>query len=98
LEEAVSIPAERTPGELVTMNSTVRLVDLETGEHQLCTLVYPDDRDVVRNSVGVLQRLGLRLLGRRVGDIVEVQDGNRFKKLRIESLLYQPEAAGDTHL
>jgi len=98
LEEATTIPADFTPRELVTMNSTVGLVDLESGEHKFCTLVYPDDRELVRNSVGILQRLGLCLLGQCIGDIVEVQDGSRVRRLRIESLPYQPEAAGDTHL
>ena len=98
LEEAATIPAELTPSQLVKMNSTVGLIDLESGEHQLCTLVYPEDRDLVRNSVGILQRLGLCRLGRRIGDIVEVQDGIRARRFRIDSLSYQPEAEGDTHL
>lgn len=98
LEEADTISAEFAPRELVTMNSTVGLVDAETGKRQLCTLVYPEDRDLVRNGVGVLQRLGLGLLGRRVGDVVKVRSGPRTRTFRIDSLLYQPEAAGDTHL
>jgi regulator of nucleoside diphosphate kinase len=98
LEEADTVPAELTPRELVTMNSTAELIDLESGDHQIFTLVYPDDRDLVRNSLGILQRLGLRLLGRRIGDIVEVQDGIRARRFRIDSLSYQPEAEGDTHL
>jgi regulator of nucleoside diphosphate kinase len=98
LEEAATIPAELTPRELVTMNSTVGLIDLDSGERQLCTLVYPDDRDFVRNSVGILQPLGACLLGRRIGDILEFHDGNRARRLRIDSLPYQPEAAGDIHL
>jgi regulator of nucleoside diphosphate kinase len=38
-----------------------------------------------------LSPLGLSILGRRTGDIV---DG----RVRIDELLYQPEAAGDFHL
>jgi len=98
LEEAETISAEHTPRGLVTMNSSVGLVDVDSGEGQLCTLVYPDDRDLVRNSVGILQQLGLSLLGRQIGDIVEVKEGSRARRLRIDSLHYQPEAAGDTHL
>lgn len=98
LEEADTISAELAPRELVTINSTVGLVDAESGERQLCTLVYPEDRDLVRNGVGVLQRLGLGLLGRRVGDVVKVSGGAQTRTFHIESLLYQPEAAGDTHL
>jgi regulator of nucleoside diphosphate kinase len=98
LEEAATIPAAATPRWLVTMNSTVVLKDLATGERKTCRLAYPEDREFLRNSVGILQRLGLCLLGRCVGDIVEVQERNQVRRFRIESLPYQPEAAGDSHL
>jgi len=98
LEEAETIAAELTPRSLVTMNSTVVLTDLTSGEHRICTLVYPDDRDLVPNSVGVLQRLGQCLLGRCVGDIVSIPEGKQIRKFRIEALPYQPESAGHTHL
>ena len=98
LEEATTVPAEVTPRWLVTMNSTVILKDLTSGQRATRTLVYPEDRELMRNSVGILQRPGLCLLGRCIGDIVEFQEGNRVRRFRIESLPYQPEAAGDTHL
>jgi len=98
LEEAKTIAAELTPRSLVTMNSTVVLIDLTSGEHKTCTLVYPDDRDLVPNSVGVLQRLGQCLLGRSVGDIFAIPEGKQIRRFRIESLPYQPEGAGHIYL
>jgi regulator of nucleoside diphosphate kinase len=80
------------------MNSKLVLTDLGSGEEEICTLVYPEDREIVSNSVSILQRSGLNLFGRCVGDTVEVPDGNRIRRLHIDSLLYQPEIAGDTHL
>jgi regulator of nucleoside diphosphate kinase len=98
IEDATSVPAERIPAQLVTMNSTIVLVDLESGERMNCTLVYPDDRELIRNSIGVLQPLGRSLLGRSVGEVIEVKERGRVGRYRIESMLYQPEAAGDSHL
>jgi len=98
LEEAPTIPADFTPRSLVTMNSTVMLVDLASSRQKMCTLVYPEDRDLVPSNVGVLQPLGQCLLGRHVGDVFDIREGKQIRRFRIESLLYQPEAAGHTHL
>jgi regulator of nucleoside diphosphate kinase len=94
LEEAEAIPARRAPRSLVTMNSTIALVDLESGNRRRCTLVYPEDRDLIPNSVGILQPLGQRILGRRKGEIINVVEGGRSRRFRIEAIEYQPEAAG----
>jgi regulator of nucleoside diphosphate kinase len=98
LEEAEAIPAAQTPRTLVTMNSTVVLVDVSSGERRTCTLVYPEDRDLIPHSVGVLQQSGQCILGRRLGDIVQLAEGANSRQFRIESILYQPEAEGASHL
>jgi regulator of nucleoside diphosphate kinase len=98
LEEAEAIPVAQTPRTLVTMNSTVALVDVSSGERRTCTLVYPEDRDLIPHSVGVLQQSGQRILGRRLGDIVQLAEGTNARQFKIESILYQPEAAGAGHL
>jgi regulator of nucleoside diphosphate kinase len=98
VEEAEAIPVTRAPRTLVTMNSTVVLVDVSSGARRTCTLVYPDDRDWIPHSVGVLQQSGQCILGRSVGDIVQLTEGAISRRFRIESILYQPEAAGASHL
>lgn len=98
LEDAEAIPAAHTPGTLVTMNSTIVLVDVNSGERRTCTLVYPEDRDLIPHSVGVLQQSGQCILGRSLGDIVQLEEGADSRRFRIESILYQPEAEGASHL
>jgi regulator of nucleoside diphosphate kinase len=98
VEEAEAIPVECTPRTLVTMNSTVVLVDVSSGERRTCTLVYPEDRGLIPHSVGVFQQLGQCVLGRSVGDIVQMTEGASSRQFRIESILYQPEAAGARNL
>lgn len=98
VEEAETIPVDRTPRTLVTMNSTVVLVDVSSGECRTCTLVYPEDRDLSPHSVGILQQSGQCILGRSVGDIVQMAEGASLRRFRIDSVAYQPEAVGASHL
>jgi regulator of nucleoside diphosphate kinase len=90
VEDAHTVPAERAPSDLVTMNSTVVLLDLDSRESRVCTLVYPGDRDLIPNSVGVLQQLGQSILGRRIGDVIQLREGGRTRRLRVQSIAYQP--------
>ena len=97
VEEAGRLPDETVPRSLVTMNSTVNLVDIKTHKHRTCTLVYPEDLDLYHESVGILQQLGQGILGRSVGDVVIVGDGPDARRLLIKSIPFQPEAAGTGH-
>jgi regulator of nucleoside diphosphate kinase len=86
------------PPDVVTMNSTVRLRDLDTDEEMSVTLVFPRDADITQAKISVLAPIGTAMLGYRIGDIFtwEVPDGVR--RLQVEKILYQPEASGDHYL
>jgi regulator of nucleoside diphosphate kinase len=45
-----------------------------------------------------LAPLGLALLGTRVGQIVKFDAPAGQRRLKVERILYQPEASGDFHL
>lgn len=82
----------------VTMNSKFSVRELDTGRSQVLTLVYERDADLFGEKVSVLAPLGAALLGSRVGDVVEWQSRRGPRRLKVERILYQPEAAGDFHL
>jgi regulator of nucleoside diphosphate kinase len=69
----------------------------ETGTEEY-TLVYPDEADIDDGKLSVLAPLGIALLGTRVGQTLEFQVPAGTRRLRVEKILYQPEAAGDFHL
>jgi regulator of nucleoside diphosphate kinase len=83
---------------VITMNSTVVLVDLDTGEQEIYTLVFPEVADIASGKISVLAPVGTGMLGYEVGDVFDwvVPDGTR--RLQVKEILYQPEAAGDFHL
>ena len=49
-------------------------------------------------KVSVLAPIGTALLGYRAGETVEWEVPGGVRRLKIEQVLYQPEAAGDYHL
>ena len=95
LEAADIVAPHDVPRDVVTMNSKVRLKDDQVDRDMDLSLVFPADAardaDPERFDVSILSPLGLSLLGRRIGDVVG-------RRVRIDGLLYQPEAVGDFHL
>jgi regulator of nucleoside diphosphate kinase len=83
---------------VVTMNSTVVLLDLETGEEETYTLVLPERADLARGRISVLAPIGTAMLGYEAGDIFEWEVPAGTRRLKVQHILYQPEAAGDYHL
>jgi regulator of nucleoside diphosphate kinase len=98
IERGAEVRPEEIPPDVVTMNSTVRLTDLESGSSHLYTIVFPSDADVDKGKISILAPLGTALLGYRVGDVINWHLPRGDRRLRIDEIVYQPEAAGDFHL
>jgi regulator of nucleoside diphosphate kinase len=95
IAEAKVVDPQQAPPDLVTMNSRVMVRDLSSGETAEYTLVFPALADARRKRLSVLGALGSALLGKRAGEVVEYSSSAGQERCRIESVLYQPEAAGD---
>ena len=99
LDRADLVEPLAVPPTLVTMNSRVRFTILATGATMVKTLVYPKDQAANGNNVSILTPLGSALLGLSVGQEIEWQiDSQRTMRVRIDTIEYQPERAGDFHL
>lgn len=94
LDRAHVVDSKTIPKDVVTMNSRVRFVDLYTGEERVCTVVFPSDANIEQDKISVLAPIGTALLGYRAGDTIEWRVPSGNKQVRIEEILYQPEAAG----
>lgn len=94
LERARVVDPEKIPGDVITMNSVVRIRDLESGEETDYTLVFPSDARIEENRISVLSAIGTALIGYRVGDVIEWKVPSGLKRLKVEGILYQPEASG----
>lgn len=98
LERAHIVEPQAVPRDIVTMNSRVRLKDLNSGDERIYTLVFPTEADVTQYKISILAPVGTAMLGYRVGDKIDWPVPSGMKTFRIEEILYQPEAAGDFHL
>jgi regulator of nucleoside diphosphate kinase len=91
---ATVVQPERVPPTVVTMNSQVELVDLDTLERRGLTVVFPPVEPVDTECVSVLAPLGTALLGSREGELLTLPALCGPKQLKIERVVYQPEASG----
>jgi len=97
LGRARVIPTDEVPADVVTMNSVVRLRDLDSNEMEVYELVYPTDADMALNRISILAPVGTAILGYRLGDAIEWPVPAGLRRLRVEEVLYQPERAGALH-
>lgn len=93
LDRAVVVASEEIPRDVVTMNSEVRLEDLDSGSIQRYKLVFPNQFRW-DHSISVLAPIGSAMLGYRVGDVFEWRVPRGVRRLKVKEVIYQPEAAG----
>jgi regulator of nucleoside diphosphate kinase len=98
LRRAHIVDGNSVQDDVVTMDSRVRLRDLDTGENEVYTLVYPSMADPGENRISILAPVGTAIIGCSVGDVIEWPVPAGVRRLLVEDVLYQPEKAGDADL
>ncbi|ABO50049.1 GreA/GreB family elongation factor [Desulforamulus reducens MI-1] len=98
LKLAQVVPSKEIPQDVITMNSKVLLKDLDADEELTYSLVYPADADLLEDKISILAPVGTAILGYRVGDVVNWKVPDGVVQLKVENILYQPEATGDYDL
>lgn len=93
LDRAEIVSPKSLPRHIVTMNSEVRLLDLDSGEVRVYRLVFPN-QNRTDNSVSVLAPIGTALLGYRAGDVIEWRVPKGIRRLKLLDVVTQPETAG----
>ena len=94
LDRAHIVQPTAVPHDVVTMNSRVRVRDLNSGHELTYQIVFPKDADVANKRISVLAPIGTALLGYGAGTTVEWQVPSGLRRFRILDVEYQPEAAG----
>lgn len=96
IERAIVVDALQVQRDVVTMNSRA-LLHLDDEELEV-DLVYPQDADGSASKLSVCSSVGAAILGCKEGDAIDWRIPDRTRRISIEKVLYQPEAAGDFHL
>ncbi len=94
LDRAKIVDPKKIPADVITMNSRVILIDESNQDEMELKLVFPEEGTKEENNVSVLAPIGTAMIGYRTGDIFEWDLPTGKTKLRVEKILYQPEASG----
>ena len=77
------------PSETVVFGVTVRLVDMESDEEKLYTLIGQEEADLKQGSISVQSPIGRALIGHRARDIVEVNRPAGLVTYEIQEIFFQ---------
>lgn len=94
LDRAVIVSSRKVPPDIVTMNTRMRVKDLDSGKEMTIQLVFPSEADYEEGKISIMAPIGTALIGYGAGDSVEWEVPAGIRRLKIEEVLYQPEAAG----
>lgn len=98
LARAKVVASEKVPSDVVTMNSRVVLRDLDSDEEMTYVLAFPQDANIDLGRISILAPIGTAILGYAKGDVIKWSVPSGTRRICVEDILYQPEAAGDHHL
>jgi regulator of nucleoside diphosphate kinase len=96
LDEADVLPAQAIPADVITMYARFVVRDVRTQRRHLLALCYPLDADPGKGRISVLSPAGIGLIGVAVGALAGwISPNGESTVVRIEEVLFQPEASGD---
>ena len=89
LSEAQIVEASEGTSESVIFGTTVKLVDLQSGEEKQYTLVGQEEADIKNGSISVQSPIGQALIGHKVGEVVEVRRPAGLVEYEIQRIWFQ---------
>lgn len=81
-----AVVVQRTDSDEVQHGSAVKVTDLGAQSQREFTIVAPNDADPAQGMLSVASPMAQALIGRRVGDVVEVGAPAGVRKLRVDAI------------
>ncbi len=98
LNRATVMAPEEMPSDIITMHSVVKVKYVNNDKSVTLQLVYPEEANIQENKVSIFAPIATALLGYKKGDIINWRIPGGKVKIKVEDILYQPEAAGEFQL
>ena len=86
LEHARVVDRSKLEGDRVMLLTKVEMTNLVTNLRMTYTIVSPHEADLREGKMSIKSPIGQALLGKKAGDIVEVQVPAGLQRFRIESI------------
>ena len=94
IQSASVVDPESIPSNVVTMNSIVQISFLNTKKTVEFQIVYPNQANVKENKISIFSPIATALIGYKAGDEIDWVVPAGITKIKIDAIVYQPEAAG----
>jgi regulator of nucleoside diphosphate kinase len=98
LDSATIVEPKDIPSDVVTMNSVVKISFLNNNRQVRFQIVYPKEANLKENKISIFSPIATALIGYKAGDEVEWIVPAGPTRIRIDEIIYQPEASGDYDL
>jgi transcription elongation factor GreA len=89
LAEARIIDTANLSGDTVVFGATVVIVEIESAQEKRYTLVGQDEADLKNGKISVQSPVGRALIGKRVGDQVQVTTPARVVEYEVREILFE---------
>ncbi|NEU10073.1 GreA/GreB family elongation factor [Flavihumibacter sp. R14] len=86
LKSAIQVLKRELPHDVVTVDRSVRVKDLSSGEETSYRLVAPDKAKRKNNTISILSPIGVAMLGYRQGAMVRWEMPGGIREFRIEDV------------
>lgn len=98
MSSASIVEPSEIPRDVVTMNSIVKISFLNSNKTLEFQIVYPDQANIKENKISIFSPVATALIGYRVSDEIEWIVPAGLTRIRIDEIIFQPEAAGEFDL
>lgn len=98
LEKAKIVEPQEIPDDVITMNSKVKITFVKSNKQIELKIVYPHEADINQNLISIFSPIAAALIGYKVGDTIDWIVPSGPTSIKIDEIIYQPEAAGQFDL
>jgi regulator of nucleoside diphosphate kinase len=76
------------------MNSKVKISFVESGKRVELKIVYPEDAKIEKNLISIFSPIAAALIGYSEGETIDWIVPSGPTRIKVDEIVYQPEAAG----
>lgn len=89
LQQYQIVDPKTLEGDRVTFGATVSIVDCETSKEETFQIVGEDEADLKEKRISITSPIGRALIGKQVGDAVEIHTPKGQRECEITALRFQ---------
>ena len=94
LNSAKIVDPKKIPSDVVTMNSIVKISFLNDNKNIEFQIVYPEQANLKERKISIFSPIDTALIGYKVNDEIEWLVPAGLTRIKIDEIIYQPEASG----